>query len=192
MTKEEKILIDLRWKKEKQNSFDTKGQWVKEYSLFPVMYTRIQAFTQLCIGFFLYDEFLNELHLAYLSDQRFFELVEDVTFSDSNSVRSTEVLFGYCDKKIKEKTFKVKDLYMDDSFFKHRPADIIYVPHKGNKMQNTNSSHYKFYIFDPDLQDPDKHFFYSVIRELDHATMMELALDDIVCKKYKLNKDANT
>lgn len=188
MTKEEKRLMDLGWKKEKDYSSAEKENWVKEYLLFPVMYARLTAFTQLCIGIFLYDEFLNELHLIYLNDQKFFELTGNIILHPE-TIQSAEILFDRCDKKIKKETFKVKDLYQDDNFFEHRFCETIYVPHKGNMMKNTNSLYYEFYIFDPDLQDPEKYFFDDILRGFDRATMMELSQDEVIYKKYKLNKD---
>jgi len=177
MTKEEKRLVDLGWNKE---------TWTKEYLLFPVMYTRLSAFTQLCIGIFLYDEYLNELHLLYFNDKRFFGLTNDITFFDSHSTHSTEVLFDRCDKKIKKETFKVKDLYQDKRFFEPRFGDIIYVPLKENMIPNTTS------FIDPDFQDPEKYTLFDMRRVFIRSTMIELEEDEVIYKKYKLNKNANT
>lgn len=139
MTKEEKRLIELGWKKEK----DHKKDWVKECTLFPVMYTRFAAFTQLCIGVFLYDDFLNELHLIHFTDPKFFELTDCVV--TRSNITPVEYLFDNCGKKIEEETFKVKDLYQDDNFFKHKFVETIYVLREGDTIRNNHMSYKAFF-----------------------------------------------
>jgi len=190
MTKEEKRLIELGWKKEKENLYSSKEEWVKEYTLFPVMYTRFAAFTQLCIGIFLYDKFLNELHLLHFNNPKFSELT-GYFVTRSNSITSIEYLFYSCGKKIEEETFKVKELYQDDNFFKHRLGDTIYVLHEGDTMRNDLMS-YETCFLNPDLEDPEKYFFDDMLGRFNLTTMMQLSQDEVVYKKFKLNKNANT
>jgi len=192
MTKaEEKRLIDFGWEKEKDGFINSKEEWIKECLLFPVMYTRQEAFTQLCIGIFVYDEYLNELHLLHFNDKRFFELTNDPTFFNSNSTHSAEVLFDRCDKKIKKKTFKVKDLYQDKRFFSPMLSDIIYVPYERNMSPDPTSVSYEICFIKPDLQDPNKYMLSDMQGWFVHSTMIHLDEDEIIYKKYKLNENAN-
>jgi len=187
---EEKQLIAQGWEKSERNEIDfPKGfggkkiieeSWSKEFMFMPIIFAPAGTFTKLCVGIFFYDETMNELHLFYLKNDKFHSL-----FYHKNYNASTEWVFGdIWDNRIKRKNFKIKSLYEGDDYYgKNSLSASFYTVYDAEDEAGVMVyNHTRF--FDPE------NLLDDMYKDFNTFAMNDFSKDEVVYKKYKLNKRA--